>query len=112
MYVTLFSLDQFHSKYLSKHMILINNTIHFVIGREPGPGLRMFSAKFFHYDFLITYTMSHRKFVMTTLNSGPFALRGLKKTFSGLKLGIFKYCVTVTSEIDIETPYLAESFFR
>ena len=67
---------------------------------------------FFHYDFLITYTVGHRKFVMTTLNSGPFALRGPKKNFSGLKLGIFKYCVTVTSDIDIETPYLAESIFR
>ena len=66
----------------------------------------MFSAKCFHYDFLITYTVGHRKFVITTLNSGP------NTPFSGLKLGIFKYCVTVTSEIDIETPYLAESIFR
>ena len=71
----------------------------------------MFFAKFFHYIFLITYTVGHRKFVMTTLNSGPFALRG-QKNLSGLKLGIIKYGVTVTSDIDIETPYLAESIFR
>ena len=43
---------------------------------------------------------------------GAFCPQGAKKTFSGLKLGIIKYCVTVTSEIDIETPYLAESIFR
>ena len=51
------------------------------IGWEPGPGLRMFSAKFFHYHFLLTYTVGHRKFVMTTPNSGPFALRGQKNLF-------------------------------
>ena len=83
-----------------------------LLGREPGPGLRMLSASFFHYDFLITNTVGHRKFVMTILNTGPFAIRGPKKTFSGLKLGIFKYCVTMTSDIDIETPYLAESIVR
>ena len=52
-----------------------------LLGQEPGPGLRMFSANFFHYDFLITYTVGHRKFVMTTLNSGHFALRGPQQTF-------------------------------
>ena len=56
-----------------------------ILGREPGPGLRVFSATFFYYHFLLTYTMGHRKFTMTTPNSGPFALRGPKKNFSGLK---------------------------
>ena len=85
---------------------------YFLIDREPGPCLRMFSAKFFHYHFLLSYAVGHRKFVMTIPNSGPFALREPKKTFSCLKLCIFKYCVTVASDIDIETPYLAESIFR
>ena len=66
---------------------------------------------FFHYHFLLTYTLGHRKFVMTTPNSGHFAVRGPKPPFSGLKLGVFKYCVTVTAKIDVETPYLAENIF-
>ena len=40
---------------------------------------------------------------------GAFCPQGAKTPFSGLKLGIFKYCVSVTSEIDIEKTYLAES---
>ena len=81
-----------------------------LIGREPGPGLRMFSVKFFSLSFLVN--LYHRKFIMTTPNSGPFALRGPKSPFSGIKLCIFKYCVAVTSEMDLETAYLAESIFR
>ena len=42
---------------------------------------------------------------MTTPNSGPFGSRG-QKTFSGLKLCKFKYCVTLESNIAVETPQL------
>ena len=52
---------------------------------------RCFLLRFFHYHFLLTVTP----------NSGG---QTKNKTFSALTLGIFKYCVTVRSEIDIETP--------
>ena len=45
------------------------------IGRKPGPALTMFSVVCFHYYFLITYTLGHRKVAMTTPNSGPFTSR-------------------------------------
>ena len=45
----------------------------YVISREPGPALRMFSATFFSLVFL--GTLGHRKFVMTTPNSGRHGAR-------------------------------------
>ena len=38
-----------------------------IIGREPGPGLRMFTAKFISLVF--PDTLGHNKFVMITPNS-------------------------------------------
>jgi len=52
---------------------------------EPGTALRMFSADFWHYYFLITYTMDRRQVAMTTPNSGPFFLSGPETQFPGLK---------------------------
>ena len=51
------------------------------ICREPGLGLRLFSAKCFHYNFLLIYTVGHHKFIMTTPGSGSFSLRGQNKPF-------------------------------
>ena len=46
----------------------------FILGREPGPAIRMFSANYFQYNFLITDTLNHSKLVMSTPNSGPNVL--------------------------------------
>ena len=78
------------------------------IGREPGPALRMFSAKY----FLTTDILEHNKFVMATLNSGPFGLTGPETPFSCLKLCAFTYLVIVGPNIAVEKQHLAESILR
>ena len=74
-----------------------------LIGREPGPGLRMFSAKFISLSFPVSLYRGPSRVCNDYSQLGAFCPQGAQKTFSDLKLGIFKYCTlyTVTSEIDI-----------
>ena len=72
----------------------------------------MFSAKFFSLSFAVNLCHGPSQVCNDHSQLGVFCLHGDKTPFSGLKLGIFKYCVSVTSEIDIEKPYLAESIIR
>ena len=57
-----------------------------VIGREPGPGLRMFSAKFFHYHFLLTYTRGPSQVSNDHSQLGAFRPQGAKKDLFGSKI--------------------------
>ena len=83
-----------------------------MLGREPGPGLRMFSAKIFSQSLPVNVYRGPSQVCNNQSQLGAFCPQGAKKTVLGLTLGIFKYCVTVKSEIDIEAPYLAECIFR
>ena len=72
----------------------------------------MFSAKFFSLPFSVNLYHGPSQVCNDHSQLGAFCPQGAKTLFSGIKLGIFKYCVGVTSEIDIERPYLAESIIR
>ena len=69
----------------------------------------MFSAKFFSLPFPVNLYHGPSQVCNDHTQIGAFCPQGAKTPFSGLKLGIFKYCVSVTSDIDIEKTYLAES---
>ena len=72
----------------------------------------MFSAKFFSLPFPVNLYHGPSQVYNDHSQLGAFCIQGAKTPFSGLKLGIFKYCDSVTSEIDIANPYLAESIIR
>ena len=83
------------------------------IGQEPCPDLRMFSAKFVSLQFPVNLYRGPSQVCNDHSPLRAFCPQGgHRKIYSDLKLGIFKYCVTVTSEIDVEAPYLAESISR
>ena len=72
----------------------------------------MFSAKFFSLLFPVNLYHGPSQVSNDHSQLGAFCPQGAKTPLSGLKLVIFKYCVSMTSEIDIERPYLAESMIR
>ena len=72
----------------------------------------MFSAKFFSLPFPVNLYHGPSQVCNDHSQIEAFCPEGAKTPFSGIKLGIFKYCVSVTSKIDIEKPYLAESIIR
>ena len=47
----------------------------------------MFFANFFHYDFLLVYTLGHNELIGYTPNSAPFGLRAQKTIFFGKSAG-------------------------
>ena len=58
-----------------------------ILGREPALPLVMFFANFFHYDFLLVYTLGHNELIGYTPNSAPFGLRAPKNIFFGKAAG-------------------------
>ena len=63
-----------------------------VISREPGPALRMFSAKFWSLSFPVNLYRGPSQVCNDHSKIGAFRPQLAKKNGSGLKLGIFKYC--------------------
>ena len=58
------------------------------IGREPGPGLRMFSATFFSLSFPVNLFRGPSQVCNDQSQLGAFCHQGSKKNFSSLKFAI------------------------
>ena len=64
----------------------------FLLVREPGPALRMFSAKFFSLSFPVNLYRGPSQVCNDHSQLWAFRPQVANKPFSGLKLYILKYC--------------------
>lgn len=58
-----------------QNLTFLKNIYSCLMDWEPGPALRMFSATFFHYYFLLAHNLCHNKLIIFSKpHTGPFVL--------------------------------------